>query len=92
MLLTGVLNKASVYPICKTFHVMYVFNQDKALQLALQVLQLFKAAEIDDCVKNLDQSSIDVLMKYIYRGFEVPSEGSSAILLTWFEKVTVYIS
>jgi actin related protein 2/3 complex subunit 5 len=51
------------------------------------VLQSFKSAEIEDAVKSLDQNSIDTLMKYIYRGFEVPSEGSSALLLTWFEKV-----
>lgn len=34
-----------------------------------------------------DPDLIDVLMKYIYRGFEIPSEGSSGHLLQWHEKV-----
>lgn len=29
---------------------------------------------------------VDVLMKYIYKGFEYPSEGSSGHLLLWHEK------
>jgi actin related protein 2/3 complex subunit 5 len=53
----------------------------------LKVLLSFKSAEIEAAVKSLDQNKLDVLMKYIYRGFESPSEGSSAQLLTWHEKV-----
>lgn len=60
--------------------------KDKALQLAMRVMLSFKATEMDDAVKKLDSLSLDVLMKYIYRGFELPSEGSSAQLLTWHEK------
>lgn len=60
--------------------------KDKALQLALRVLLSFKSNEIDEAVKSLDSPTLDVLMKYIYRGFELPSEGSSAQLLTWHEK------
>lgn len=61
--------------------------KDKAVQLAIRVLTRFKTSEIDAAVKSLDSKLLDVLMKYIYRGFEFPSEGSSASLLTWHEKV-----
>ena len=61
--------------------------QDKSLQLVIRVLTSFKLSEIEGGIKTLDQQKIDVLMKYIYRGFETPSEGSSAQLLAWHEKV-----
>ncbi|KAH3838386.1 hypothetical protein DPMN_111795 [Dreissena polymorpha] len=61
--------------------------KDRAVNLAIRVLTTFKAAEIDGAVKKLDTQMLDVLMKYVYRGFEFPSEGSSASLLTWHEKV-----
>ena len=48
-----------------------------------------KSAEVEKAVKNLDKSEQDVLMKYIYRGFAEPTEGSSAILLAWHEKVSI---
>jgi len=60
--------------------------KDKAVQLAIRVLTTFKTSEIDNAVKSLDSKLIDTLMKYIYRGFEFPSEGSSASLLSWHEK------
>jgi len=62
--------------------------QDRALQSVLKVLMSFKANEIEAGLKGLDQNRQDTLMKYIYRGFESPSEGSSAQLLVWHEKVT----
>lgn len=61
--------------------------KDKAVNLAIRVLTTFKSSEIDAAVKSLDSKLLDVLMKYIYRGFEFPQENSSASLLTWHEKV-----
>ena len=45
---------------------------------------------MDACLATLgklDRDLIDVLMKYIYRGFEIPTKDSSAHLLLWHEKV-----
>eukprot|EP00090_Calanus_glacialis_P007607 TRINITY_DN16044_c0_g1_i1.p1 TRINITY_DN16044_c0_g1~~TRINITY_DN16044_c0_g1_i1.p1 ORF type:complete len:152 (+),score=63.09 TRINITY_DN16044_c0_g1_i1:75-530(+) len=58
-----------------------------SLTIAMRVLMAIKASQIDEVVAQLDNESRDVLMKFIYRGFEVPSEGSSAHLLVWHEKV-----
>jgi hypothetical protein len=68
---------------------IFFLLKDKAVQSVLKVLVSFKAAEIDGAVKNLDQSKLDLLMKYIYRGFEQSSEGNGygAQLLVWHDKV-----
>jgi len=55
----------------------------------MRVLLQFKSSDIDNAVKSLDSPTKDILMKYIYRGFEIPAEGSSAQLLTWHQKVFV---
>ena len=70
-------------------HTVLSLLQDNALALCLRVMLSFKASEMDGAVKALDQPQLDMLMKYIYRGFERPTEGSSAQLLTWHEKVSV---
>jgi actin related protein 2/3 complex, subunit 5 len=62
--------------------------QEKAVSLVLKVLLSFKSSDIESAVRTLDQPKLDTLMKYIYRGFEYPSEGSSALLLLWHEKVS----
>lgn len=56
--------------------------------LVTRVLASFKTNDIDSCIKSLDSVTLDLLMKYIYKGFENPSEGSSGALLAWHEKVT----
>lgn len=60
--------------------------KDRAVQLAIRVMTSFKTNEIEPAIKSLDSRTLDALMKYIYRGFEFPSDGSSASLLTWHEK------
>jgi actin related protein 2/3 complex subunit 5 len=52
------------------------------------VLISFKANDIEKAVQSLDKNGVDLLMKYIYKGFESPSDNSSAMLLQWHEKVS----
>ncbi|CAG4944882.1 unnamed protein product [Colias eurytheme] len=61
-------------------------GEDNALALTLKVLLAIKSAQIEEVVGSLSLDDIDILMKYIYRGFEYPSEGSSGHLLLWHEK------
>lgn len=61
--------------------------KDRAAVLVVKVLSSFKSSDIEKAVSSLDKASVDLLMKYIYRGFEKPTDNSSAVLLTWHEKV-----
>lgn len=61
--------------------------QDRAEGLVQKVLSAFKSSDIEKGVQSLDKNGVDLLMKYIYKGFERPSENSSAVLLQWHEKV-----
>lgn len=61
--------------------------KDRAADLMMQVFMAFKSSEIDPALEKLDPDLVDILMKYIYRGFESPTDGSSAHLLVWHEKV-----
>eukprot|EP00092_Neocalanus_flemingeri_P030400 GFUD01033000.1.p1 GENE.GFUD01033000.1~~GFUD01033000.1.p1 ORF type:complete len:152 (-),score=43.30 GFUD01033000.1:201-656(-) len=58
-----------------------------ALELAIRILMATKVGQIEKAVADLDNDSRDILMKFIYKGFEVPSDGSSAHLLLWHEKI-----
>ncbi|XP_051980839.1 actin related protein 2/3 complex, subunit 5-like, b [Xyrauchen texanus] len=60
--------------------------KEKALTVVLRVLTSFKSSDIESAVKSLDKNGVDLLMKYVYKGFERPTENSSAILLQWHEK------
>ncbi|EGW04640.1 Golgin subfamily A member 2 [Cricetulus griseus] len=67
-------------------------KEDRAQGVVLKVLTNFKSSEIEQAVQSLDRNGIDLLMKYIYKGFEKPTENSSAVLLQWHEKVCDYIA
>uniref|UniRef100_A0A2K6G7W1 Actin-related protein 2/3 complex subunit 5 n=1 Tax=Propithecus coquereli TaxID=379532 RepID=A0A2K6G7W1_PROCO len=60
--------------------------RDRAGSIVLKVLISFKANDIEKAVQSLDKNGVDLLMKYIYKGFESPSDNSSAMLLQWHEK------
>lgn len=61
-------------------------NREQASQLMMRIFLSVKSSEIESIVNSLDLDEIDVLMRYIYHGFEHPTEGSSAYLLTWHDK------
>ncbi|XP_030674623.1 actin-related protein 2/3 complex subunit 5 isoform X1 [Nomascus leucogenys] len=61
--------------------------KDRAGSIVLKVLISFKANDIEKAVQSLDKNGVDLLMKYIYKGFESPSDNSSAMLLQWHEKL-----
>merc|ERR1712226_504169 len=55
-------------------------EKDAALAMVMRVLISVKSAnQVESVVKQLDQDQRDILMKYIYRGFENPNDGSSVI-------------
>ncbi|NXP09809.1 ARP5L protein, partial [Thinocorus orbignyianus] len=60
--------------------------QEQAQGTVLKVLTAFKSSEIEQAVSSLDRNGVDLLMRCIYKGFEKPTENSSAILLQWHEK------
>lgn len=46
--------------------------KDRAGSIVLKVLISFKANDIEKAVQSLDKNGVDLLMKYIYKGFESP--------------------
>ena len=61
--------------------------QERNFNIVLDVLTRFRAADVEKAVKGLSSEQVDVLMKYIYRGFSSPTENSCGILLSWHDKV-----
>ena len=61
--------------------------KETAANLMLQTMLSVKTSDIDSLLAQMDVDQLDLLMKYIYKGFEIPSEGRSAQLLVWHQKV-----
>uniref|UniRef100_A0A674B564 Actin-related protein 2/3 complex subunit 5 n=1 Tax=Salmo trutta TaxID=8032 RepID=A0A674B564_SALTR len=83
-----IVHVASLTPLCTG-------NLMEALQAVLKNPPLnTKNQNVKDCAEglvlkvlsSLDSNRVDLLMKYIYKGFETPSDNSSAVLLQWHEK------
>ena len=50
------------------------------------MLKAFRTPEIDAAVGELSDADVDVLMKYLYKGFSNSPDKAAALLL-WHEKV-----
>ena len=62
------------------------------MAIVLDVLTRFRSAEVEKAVNGLSMDQVDILMKYLYRGFACPTEKSCGILLVWHEKVPFLLS
>ena len=52
--------------------------------MVLRTLMTIRQNQVEAVLARLDG---DLLMKYVYRGFESPSDGRSAHLLFWHDKI-----
>ena len=60
-------------------------EKDGALSLVIRTMLSIRRGQIEQIVEELDSEQKQCLMKYIYRGFEHPKDGSSSHLLKWHE-------
>ena len=63
-------------------------EKDNFLAIVMAILVSIEKRDIEEFVQKLDEDHEKLtLMKYIYRGFEKPVKGSSAVLLIWHEYI-----
>lgn len=55
-------------------------------KLMMKIMHSIKSSEIESFVNELNLDEIDILMKYVYRGFESPPDNNSNTLLIWHDK------
>ena len=68
-------------------HIILSYLQERNFNIVLDVLTRFRAGDVEKAVNALRTDELDILMKYVYRGFAYPTENSCGILLVWHEKV-----
>jgi len=62
-------------------------QKEKAAHLVVKVLSSIKSSEVQSAVKQLEVEEVDVLMKYIYKGFSMGLDGQQCgTLLQWHGK------
>ncbi|VEL10284.1 unnamed protein product [Protopolystoma xenopodis] len=61
--------------------------KDAAARIMMKILSSYKLTQIDEAIATLNEEQIDLLMKYIYRGFDSLKDANSLTLLNWHEKV-----
>jgi len=62
--------------------------KENSAALVLRVISSIKTGDISKAVDTLTMEDVDVLMKYIYKGFSLGLDGQQCgYLLTWHEKV-----
>ena len=63
-------------------------EKDYLLALVIAILVSVQKHDVEEFVQKLDDDHEKLtLMKYIYKGFEKPVKGSSAVLLIWHEYI-----
>ncbi|KAI8928538.1 ARP2/3 complex 16 kDa subunit (p16-Arc)-domain-containing protein [Entophlyctis helioformis] len=66
---------------------LHVNTQERATQLVVEALAAARPSDIAAIVGQLPPQLVDTLMKYLYRAMASPDVFSSALLLSWHEKV-----
>jgi len=59
--------------------------KEQNYETVMAVLKAFRTPEIDSAVGELSDTDVDVLMKYLYKGFSNSPDKAAALLL-WHEK------
>jgi len=63
-------------------------QKEKATNLVVKVLSSIKSSEVQSAVQQLEVEEVDVLMKYIYKGFGMGLDGQQCgTLLQWHGKM-----